>query len=111
MIVVFGLPTVTAAIAVRELILSARRWLACHEKCLEGDEQPLKNVPKTEFKEILFKEVMEAAELLKDVGASVKKAYPAIESLENQIKDVLDKAAKKGSAKRVSASGLSTCSD
>ncbi len=83
--------TVTAAIAVRDLILSARRWLACYEQCLEGHERPLKNVPKAEFNKILLKEVTEAAELLKDVGTSVEKACHTLQSLAEKIQNVLDK--------------------
>ncbi len=83
--------TVTAAIAVRDFTLIARRWLACYEQCLEGHEPPLKNVPKAEFNKVLLKEVTEAAELLKDVGTSVEKACHTLQSLAEKIQNALDK--------------------
>ena len=62
----------TAAVAVQDLIVAARRWMIYHEECLAGRSPILKPARRTDYSPRLLRDVREAIQRLGQVRKAVK---------------------------------------
>jgi hypothetical protein len=79
----------TAAVAVQDLIVAARRWMIYHEKCLTGRSPILKPARRTDHSERLLRDVREAIEGLEKVQGAVKGELAELRQLAKEIKTAL----------------------
>lgn len=79
----------TAAVAVQDLIVAARRWMIYHEECLAARSPILKPARRTDYSPRLLRDVREAIEGLEKVQGAVKGELVELRQLAKEIKAAL----------------------
>ncbi len=76
----------TPAIAVKDLYVAARRWVAYHDQCLAGRSPLLKHARRAGYSPSLFRDVRDAIQGLEQVQAAVTEELKELRQLAKNIR-------------------------
>ncbi len=82
-------PAATPAIAVQELYIAARRWMAYHKKCLGGPKPVLTHARRADYTPRLRRDVENAIQKLRKVQEAVTIEMRQLDKLLEKIKAVI----------------------
>ena len=79
----------TAAIAVQDLLVAARRWIVYHDQCLSGRKPILKHARRASYSPSLLRDVENAVEWIEQVQKAVEDELKQLRDLAKNIKSAL----------------------